>query len=77
MPNLTMTIEDDVLKKARKLAIDKNTSVTALVRTYLRRLAEKEDQNTEAVISELRQCFQSRVVDIGPRTWNREDLHAR
>ena len=77
MPNLTMTIEDQVLKKARKLAIDKNTSVTALVRAYLRRLAEKEDQDTEAVISELQQCFQSRVVDIGPRTWNREDLHAR
>ena len=73
MPNLTMTIEDDVLKKARKLAIDKNTSVTALVRAYLRRLAEKEDQNTEAVIAELRQCFQSQGVAIGPRTWGREN----
>ena len=77
MPNLKMIIEDDVLKKARKLAVEKNTSVTALVRTFLKRLAAKEEQSTESVIAELRKCFRASGVVIGPRTWRREDLHER
>lgn len=77
MPNLTMTIEGDVLKKTRKLAVEKNTSVTALVRTFLNRLAVKEEQSSEAVIAELQKYFHAPGVVIGPRTWRREDLHER
>lgn len=77
MPNLTMSIEEDVLKKARRLAVEKNTSVSALVREFLKRLAAKEEQSTEAVIAELRKCFNTSGVVIGPRAWRREDLHER
>jgi hypothetical protein len=77
MPNLTLAIEEGVLKKARKLAVEKNTSVTELVRVFLKQLAAKEEQNTETVIAELRKCFRAPGVVIGPRTWRREDLHER
>jgi hypothetical protein len=77
MPNLTMTIEADVLKSARRLALERNTSVTALVREFLKRLAAKEEQSIESVISELQDCFATSGVVIGPRTWGREDLHER
>jgi hypothetical protein len=77
MPNLTMTIEADLLKKARKLAVEKDTSVTELVRTFLKRLAAREEQSTETVIAELKKSFRRPGVVIGPRTWRREDLHER
>lgn len=77
MPNLTMTIETDVLKKARKLAVEKDTTVTAMVRNFLRRLAAKEEQTTDAVIAELRKCFDNSGMVIGRRTWTREELHDR
>lgn len=77
MPNLTMSIEADVLKKVRRLAVEKDTSVTALVREYLKRMAAKEEQSTETVIAGLRKHFRAPGVVIGPRTWTREDLHER
>jgi predicted HicB family RNase H-like nuclease len=36
--NLTLTIDDEVLKKARIHALERGTSVNALVREYLEQL---------------------------------------
>lgn len=77
MPNITMTIEDDVLIKARKLAVEKHTTVTAMVRDYLQRLAARENQKKEAAIAELGKCFNNSGLIVGPRKWTREDLHDR
>jgi hypothetical protein len=77
MPNLTMTIDIRTLKKARKVAVEQDTNVTALVRAYLERLAAKEDQTTEGIIEELKLSFEKTNLEIGKRTWNREQLHER
>ena len=77
MPNLTMTIDEKVLKKARKIAVERDTTVTALVRGYLEQLAVKEDLAVEAVVDELKRCFDRTNLEIGKRTWTREQLHER
>ena len=77
MPNLTMTIDEDLLRKTRKLAVERNTTVTALVREYLRRLAAKEEESVEQVIHQRSRCFNDRGTVVGNRTWKREDLHER
>jgi hypothetical protein len=77
MPNVTMTIEDELLRKARKLAAARNTTLTALVRGYLRQLALREDHTTNSVIAELKESFDTPGVVVGRRTWKRADLHAR
>jgi hypothetical protein len=77
MPNLTMTIDMRILKKARKVAVEQDTTVTALVRAYLERLAAKEDQTTERIIEELKLSFEKTNLEIGKRTWTREQLHER
>jgi hypothetical protein len=77
MPNLTMTIDIGTLKKARKVAVEQDTTVTALVRAYLERLAAKEDQTTEGIIEELKLSFEKTNLEIGKRTWTREQLHER
>lgn len=77
MPNLTMTIDAKTLKKARKVAVEQDTTVTALVRQYLERLAAKEDMTTEGVAEELKRCFDTSSFEIGKRTWTREQLHER
>jgi hypothetical protein len=38
MTNLTVSVEDDVLRQARIRALELGTSVNALVRSYLRQL---------------------------------------
>jgi hypothetical protein len=77
MSNITIAIEDDVLVKARKLAVEQHTTLTALVRRILKQLAAREDTRTEEVIARLRESFDSTSISIGARTWKREDLHVR
>jgi hypothetical protein len=72
-----MTIDMRILKKARKVAVEQDTTVTALVRAYLERLAAKEDQTTEGIIEELKRSFGKTNLEIGKRTWTREQLHER
>ncbi len=77
MTNVTLAIEDEILKKVRKLAVERNTTLTALVRESLRQLAAREDLRTEELIAELRASFNAVDMKVGARTWSREDLHAR
>jgi len=72
-----MSLDENVLKKVRKVAITKNTTLTGLVREYLTRLATREDQRTEEIIEELKASMDSSGVIIGRKTWTRDDLHER
>lgn len=38
--NITVSIDDDVAEKVRKIAADKNTTLTAMVREYLESVAD-------------------------------------
>jgi predicted transcriptional regulator len=75
MTNITLAIEEDLVKKVRKLALERNTSLTALVRETLRQLATREDFRTEERVAELKACFEQTPVQVGEKTWSREDLH--
>jgi hypothetical protein len=74
--NLTLTIDDDILRAARKMALDRNTSVNRLVRDYLAELVSEKDKR-KAAVERLHKIFQEPGVKIGPITWTREDLHER
>jgi hypothetical protein len=77
MTNLTLAIDETVLRKARKAAIDRDTTVTALVRDFLGRLSAAQEQETETVAEELARAFARNTVKVGRRTWTRETLHER
>jgi len=77
MSNITLAIEDDILIKVRKLAVERRTTLTAMVRNTLRELAAREDVHCEEVIEQLRDAFNTSSVQVGDKTWTREDLHAR
>ena len=47
MPNITMTIDGDLLKKVKRLAVEKNTSLTALIRSFLEKMAERQNLKKE------------------------------
>lgn len=75
--NITMAIDEDLLKKARKVAVDKNTTVTGLIRTYLNNLVEQEEKSKKEIISELSEIFDHSQAVIGEKTWMREDLYEK
>jgi len=77
MPNITLSVEDEVIKKVRKIAIDKNTTLTALVRDFLKTMANQNAQEKDIVVANLRKSFKSVGRNMGKREWTREILHAR
>ena len=77
MPNITLSVDEEVIKKVRKIAVDKNTTLTALVREFLNNLAERDVQAKDEAVRRLRQAFRSLSRDMGPRKWTRDELYER
>jgi hypothetical protein len=77
MPNITLSVDDEIVKRVRKIAIDKNTTLTAMIREFLTSVAARDAQVKKEAISKLRQSFKTISRDMGQRKWSREDLHER
>jgi hypothetical protein len=77
MANLTLTIDGDLLKRARIRALERDTSVNALVRGYLEGLAtrgpDREGMGAFLAMTE------SIHAGSGPggRRWTRDELYDR
>ncbi len=77
MANVTITIDDDVLKRARKIAIDRDTSFNGLVRGYVESLVARDQLSRDLQIEELDRLFEESTASVGPVTWTRDELHER
>lgn len=77
MANLTISIDDDVLRSARIRALEHRTSVNAVVRDYLERYAGVG--STAAALSGFRDLANGAHASSGAggRTWKRDELHER
>jgi hypothetical protein len=75
--NLTLTIDDDLLRRARRRALDQGTSVNAVVREYLESFAG--DDETAQARRALVKLARRKSGSSGPagRSWTRDDVHAR
>ncbi len=76
MANLTISIEEEILKRARVRALEEGTSVNALVRDYLSDYASLAARREKAM-KDLLRLSQSAKTRRGNRRWTRDDLHAR
>jgi plasmid stability protein len=74
--NLTITVDDEVLKRARIRALEQGTSVNAVLRDVLEAYAGIQPEQREAVRSLLSQARASAARRGGAR-WSREELHER
>ena len=73
--NLTLSVDDEVIRRVRRHAERMGTSVNQLVREYLERLAGKQDPDVAALEFEKL----SRSSQGNSRGWkfNRDELHER
>lgn len=76
MGNLTITVDDESLKKARIRALQEGTSVNALLREFLDSYSGVRREQREAVnrITGLSRTSQTRR---GGLDWTRDELHER
>ena len=77
--NITLSIEDKLVKEARKIAVEQDTTLAGLVRGYLQQLvAESSVSGRKRREREaLERSFRQFRFKIGERRWKREDLHVR
>jgi uncharacterized protein YdaU (DUF1376 family) len=81
---LTITVDDEVLKRARIRALERGTSVNAVLGEYLRLFAGDVDVQARATRSLLalasenaRKGGRARAKARGKRRWTRDELHDR
>jgi hypothetical protein len=77
--NITLSLDEKLVKELRKIAVDRDTTLTGMVRDYLEKVAAenaatgKKRRQRDA----LERTFERLQFKIGKRTWTRADLHAR
>lgn len=76
MANLTITVNDDSLKKARIRALQEGTSVNALLQEYLDSYSGVRRAQQDAVEKILTVSRQSKSRR-GGRNWSRDELYER
>lgn len=77
MANLTITVDGDLLRRARLRALEHGTSVNALLREYLESYAG--DATARRAIREIARMARASRSGSGRkgRTWTRDELHER
>lgn len=71
--NLTLSVDEDVLDRARRVAQHQGTSLNALVRDYLAQLAGKKSGPDLA--REMRETFKKPAGKFGDWKWNRDEIY--
>ena len=77
--NITLTLADDLVKEVRKIAAERDTTLTGLVRLYLEQIAAENAHSgrKRRELEALERSFKRFQFKLGKRTWKREDLYDR
>ncbi|HQV56634.1 MAG TPA: hypothetical protein PKV27_01390 [Ilumatobacteraceae bacterium] len=76
MANVTLSISDALLRRARLLAVERGTSVNALIREYLESVVEPQQTRARQALLDLAATTTASSGANG-RGWTRDELHER
>jgi plasmid stability protein len=73
--NLTLSVDDDVLRRARIRALERGTSVNALVRDYLETFVGPDE--VRRALDAIVEISERSQASSGPggRRWRRDDVY--
>jgi hypothetical protein len=79
MANLTISVNNETLKRARVRALENNTSVNAVLNDYLEQYARmKEVQHArQEALRRILQTAKAHPIDRGGEPWSRDELYER
>ncbi len=76
MSNLTITVDDEALRRARLKALEQGTSVNALLREFIESYAGCRPDHIHATQA-LLELSRAATSGAGGRRWTRDELHER
>jgi len=74
MKNVTIALNEVLLREARKLAAARSTTLNAMIREFLERETERESSTASARRRIVEICRTTRA-EVGQKTWSRDELH--
>ena len=74
--NITLSVDEAILRTVRRYASGHDTTVNGLVREYLTLVAQRED-NAANALSRIRELSNRSTARTGKKAWDRDDLHDR
>jgi hypothetical protein len=74
--NLTLTLDEELIFKARVIAARRRTSLTNLVRRSIEELVSEDKLQAQAR-ARLMSRMRNPVLEIGDAGWTRDELHDR
>jgi len=77
--NITLSLDEKLVKEVRKIAVERDTTLTGLVREYLEQLAAESTVTgrKRRELEALERSFEKFSLKMGKKTWTRADLHER
>lgn len=75
--NITLSLSDDLIRRAKVLAAQRDSSVSALVSELLEQLAGASADYAQEWAAEERLMRDGVGLRIGERDWTRDELHSR
>ena len=76
MANVTLKIDDDLLKKARQIAAERKISINAIIREKIEEFVS-QDSRKETSLMGLESFYYRCKAQIGEKTWTRDEIHER
>lgn len=76
MKNVTIALDEALLREVRQIATDRSTSLNAMIREFLLELSERESKAVQARKRIVELCRDSQA-EVGTGSWTRDDLHER
>jgi hypothetical protein len=77
MANLTLAIDAQLLKDARAVAFERETTLTEMIREYLKELSRELAIKRRMEARQLMKSIERNSRHFGGITWTREDLYER
>jgi predicted transcriptional regulator len=77
--NVTLSLNDDLIRRVRRIAAERDTTLTAMIRKHLDQVAAEEAASGRRRREQeaLERSFQKFRFPVGAWKWTRQDLQER
>lgn len=75
--NITLSMPEELVRRAKVLAAQRDMSVSSLVARLLEQLVGDERSYEEAWALERQKMNEGLGMQVGPITWSRDEVHER
>lgn len=75
MGNITLSLDDSTVKRVRRIALERDTTLTSMVREYLEQVAASDQALREQQAKDIRESFAKFSQPLKGKNWKRDDLY--